>query len=266
MKIIAECGATKTDWCAICSDGTVRSIRSEGINFAVMPGQTADEMTRKAVMALNSGGELVSEMYIYAAGLVSERKGGSVEYASDLLGAARAVCGHQPGIAAILGTGSNSCFFDGEKIVRNLRSGGFILGDEGSSACLGKMFLSDYLKELVPEEMAVAFGQAFKVDYPTVVQKVYKSETPSRYLGEFAPWVLDWYDRCGYAHDLVENNFRLFFDRALKHYDVETYPVGIVGGFGYACREIINRVASEYGIRISSIVESPMSGLIEYHK
>lgn len=266
MKIIAECGATKTDWCAIYSDGTIRRLRSEGINFAVTPGQAADEMTRKAVMTLNSNGELVSEMYIYAAGLVSGRKGGSVEYASDLLGAARAVCGHDPGIAAILGTGSNSCFFDGENIVRNLRSGGFILGDEGSAACLGKMFLSDYLKEMVPPEMASAFGSEFNVDYPTVVRKVYKDEAPSRYLGEFAPWVLSWYGRDEYAHNLVDANFRLFFDRALKHYDVDKYPVGIVGGFGFACREILTGLAAEYGIRISTIVESPMDGLIEYHK
>ena len=117
MKIIAECGATKTDWCAIFSDGSVKTMRSEGVNFAVMSGQSADQITRKAVLALNDRGEPVSEMYIYAAGLVNERKGGNVEYASDLLGAARAVCGHEPGIAAILGTGSNSCFFDGEKIV-----------------------------------------------------------------------------------------------------------------------------------------------------
>lgn len=266
MKIIAECGATKTDWCAIFSDGSVKTMRSEGVNFAVMSGQSADQITRKAVLALNDRGEPVSEMYIYAAGLVNERKGGNVEYASDLLGAARAVCGHEPGIAAILGTGSNSCFFDGEKIVKNIRSGGFILGDEGSAACLGKSFLSDYLKEMVPQEMAEAFGSAFEVDYPTVVGKVYKGETPSKYLGEFAPWVLSWYDRSDYARELVENNFRLFFKRALSHYDIASFPVGIIGGFGFACKDIILKVAASYGIRISTILESPMAGLIEYHK
>ena len=266
MKIIAECGATKTDWCAIYSDGTLKRLRTEGINFSVMTGQNADEITRKAVMALNEPGEMVSDMYIYAAGLICERKGGNVEYASDLLGAARAVCGHNPGIAATLGTGSNSCFFDGEKIVSNVHSGGFILGDEGGAACLGKLFLSDFLKRRVPASMAESFASSFESDYASIVQKVYKSDAPSKYLGSIAPWVLDWYGAEEYACNLVEDNFRSFFERSLSQYDMASCPVGLVGGFAIACKEILMKLSDEYGIRISSIVESPMDGLIEYHR
>lgn len=266
MKIIAECGATKTDWCAIFSDGTTRKIRSEGVNFAVMSGQAADEIIRKAVIALSSGGELVSEMFVYAAGQVENRSGGSVEYASDMLGAARAVCGHNPGIAAVLGTGSNSCFFDGRDIVKNVRSGGFILGDEGSASCLGKKFLSDFLKGFVPQEMADDFAGKHESDYPAIVRNVYKCETPSRYLGSLAPWILDWYGRCDYARNLVEDNFREFFRRSILQYDTASYGAGIVGGFAYACRDIISGVAGEFGVRITDIVESPIDGLIEYHR
>ena len=109
MKLIIESGATKTDWCAIFSDGTVRRIKSEGINLTLTQGDAFDQLLRKAVAALNPNGESISEVHCYAAGLVQPRKTGNIEYASDLLGAARAVCGHKPGITAILGTGSNSC-------------------------------------------------------------------------------------------------------------------------------------------------------------
>ena len=221
---------------------------------------------RKAVAALNPAGESISEVHCYAAGLVQPRTTGNIEYASDLLGAARAVCGHKPGITAILGTGSNSCFYDGENIVRNVRSGGFILGDEGSAACLGKMFLADYLKGLVPDEVAEPFGAAFKADYMTVVENVYKKEAPSRYLGSFSPWILEWYGKNDYVTRLVQDNFRQFIERALSRYQTDKYPVGIVGSFGYACRDIFREVAQPYGISISEIIEAPIEGLLKYHK
>jgi len=266
MKIIAECGATKTDWCAIYSDGNTLKLRSEGINFAVMSGKDADEIIRKAVMALSSDGEIVSEMHIYAAGQFEKRTGGNVEYDSDLIGAARAVFGHNPGVAAILGTGSNSCMYDGEKIVKNVRSGGFILGDEGSASCLGKLFISDFLKEAVPQDMASDFSASHESDYPTIVNNVYKGVAPSRYLGEIAPWLMGWYGRSDYARNLVDDNFRSFFRRSILQYDIHNYEVGMVGGFAFACKDILTRIASEFGVQISSIVESPIEGLIQYHK
>jgi len=266
MKIIAECGATKTDWCAICSDGTTKRISSEGINFAVMSSQAADEIIRKAVMALSSGGEMLSEMYIYAAGQFENRSGGNVEYNSDMLGAARALFGHNPGIAAVIGTGSNSCFFDGENIVKNIHSGGFILGDEGSASCLGKLFLADFLKGFVPQAMAEDFKTSHDSDYPTIVKNVYKGESPSRYLGDIAPWILEWYERDEYARNLVDDNFRNFFKRSIMQYDTDAYELGLVGGFAFACRDIVMKVAAELGVKISQIIKSPIEGLIEYHK
>ena len=266
MKLIIESGATKTDWCAIFSDGSVRRIKSEGINLTLTQGDAFDQLLRKAVAALNPSGESISEVHCYAAGLVQPRTSGNIEYASDLLGAARAVCGHKPGITAILGTGSNSCLYDGENIVRNVRSGGFILGDEGSAACLGKMFLSDYLKGLVPAEVAEPFGAAFKADYMTVVENVYKKDAPSRYLGSFSPWILEWYGKNDYVTALVQDNFRRFIERALSRYETDKYPVGIVGSFGYVCRDIFREVAEPYGISSSEIVEAPIEGLLKYHK
>lgn len=284
MIIIVESGATKTDWCSVADNGKVTNVKTAGMNVAVMPAEAINAIIKEAAPALNPDNEKVTEVHFYAAGLIVPEgqkvpevamnldaelngffPGAEMEYASDLLDAARAVCGHKPGIACIMGTGSNSCFFDGEKIVKNVRSAGFILGDEGGGACLGKLFMADFLKGLVPEPVASQFAKDFQVDYMTVVQNVYKSAAPSKYLGQFAPWIRQFYGKCEYVDKLMEQNFRNFIERALKQYDIANYPVGVVGGFGYAHQEILRKVAAEYGIRFSTIIAAPIEGLVEYH-
>lgn len=286
MILIVESGATKTDWCSAAPDKESVNVRTAGMNLATMNQDVIESIVREAVAAFKADGlaDEVTEVHFYAAGLIvpegekvpSQAKGldevlralfpgAEIEYASDLLDAARAVCGHKPGIAAIMGTGSNSCLFDGEKVVKNVRSAGFILGDEGGGARLGKLFMSDFLKGLVPEPVASDFARDFKVDYMTVVQNVYRGEAPSKYLGSFAPWILERYASSEYVRDLVEQNFKDFIQRALVQYDIEKYPVGVVGGFGYANREILKKVAEPYGIRFSTIIPTPIEGLVEYH-
>jgi len=286
MILIVESGATKTDWCAAALDMEPINVRTSGMNLATMPQESIEEIVREAVSAFKGKGHAddVTEVHFYAAGLIvpegekipqqakgldnvlrSLFPGAEMEYASDLLDAARAVCGHKPGIAAIMGTGSNSCLFDGEKVVKNVRSAGFILGDEGGGARLGRMFMSDFLKGLVPEPVSSDFSKDFKVDYMTVVQNVYRGDAPSKYLGSFAPWILERYDTCEYVRDLVDQNFKDFIERALRQYDIDKYPVGVVGGFGYANKAILEKVAEPYGIRFSSIIATPIEGLVEYH-
>lgn len=284
MIIIVESGATKTDWCAVAADGSVIPVRTAGMNIATMPIEAIKAIINEAAPQLNPNGEKVTGLHYYAAGLIIPEgekippvaknldaslkeyfPDAEMEYASDLLDAARAVCGHKPGIAAIMGTGSNSCLYDGKNIVKNVRSAGFILGDEGGGACLGKMFMADFLKGLVPEPVSSEFARDFQVDYFTVVQKVYKSDAPSKYLGEFAPWIMARYDSCDYVRELVDRNFRNFIERALSQYDIKKYPVGVVGGFGYAHQEKLRKVAAEYGIRFSEIIATPIEGLIKYH-
>lgn len=286
MIIIVESGATKTDWCAAALDRASIETRTAGMNLATMPQDVVESIVREAVSSLKEKGldSDVTEVHFYAAGLIvaeGERiprqvegldavlrslfPKAEMEYASDLLDAARSVCGHKPGVAAIMGTGSNSCLFDGERVVKNVRSAGFILGDEGGGARLGRMFMSDFLKGLVPEPVAGEFAGDFKVDYMTVVQNVYRGEAPSKYLGSFAPWILERYDSSEYVRALVDQNFKDFIERALRQYDVERYPVGVVGGFGYANREILKKVAEPYGIRFSTIIPAPIEGLVDYH-
>ena len=285
MILIVESGATKTDWLAFEEEGTRVNVKTGGMNLASMPEDVVRGVVEDAAAGFKEKGvSLFERIHFYAAGLIcqsSERvpsmainldkvlrslfPGAMIEYASDTLAAARAVCGHKPGIAAILGTGSNSCLYDGERIVRNVRSGGFILGDEGGAARLGKLFISDFIKGLVPEPVSGEFSRDFEVDYMTVVKNVYKGEAAAVYLGSFAPWITSRYDSCDYIKMLVDNNFRDFFERALKQYDTESLPVGVVGGFGYANRDILRRLAGSYGIIFSKIIKAPVEGLVDFH-
>ncbi|MFA6593092.1 MAG: ATPase [Bacteroidales bacterium] len=283
MIIIAESGATKTDWCSISENGVTHFLKTAGMNVATESASFIHETLIGAVPLLNPDGEQVSEIHFYAAGLITTGEQvpesclnldkifresfpvAKIEYASDLLDAARSVCGHKPGIAAIMGTGSNSCLYDGKSIVKNVHSSGFILGDEGGAACLGRMFMADFLKGLVPEPLAGEFASEFTVDYLTVVQNVYKGATPSKYLGSFAPFIVSHYDSVPYVTKLVEDNFRSLITRCLMQYDIKKYPVGVVGGFGFAYRDILKKVGAEYGIRFSSIIASPIDGLVKYH-
>lgn len=264
-RLVIDCGATKTDW--LLSDG--RSIQTPGFNLAHTPESTLQEILGDAARQLGGG---IDEIYLYAAGLVGAPPvdlgrwfpGSRVEYASDMLGAARAVCGREKGIAAIIGTGANTCQWDGQKMLRQIHSGGFIIGDEGSASVLGRLFVADYIKGLVPSAMADALAAQGPADYASLVHEIYLAPAPARFLGGMAPLILSFYDREEYARNLVDNNFRRFFERTVRRYD--PLPLGVVGGFGYACRHILRRIGTEeYGIPFIGIVPSPLEGLLKYH-
>ena len=267
-KLIVDCGATKTDWC-ILEGSTTRRVRTKGFNLAHTPEDTLNEIVGEAKVQI---GPDVEEIHFFAAGLIGTSPvdlgrwfpGAGIEYASDMLGAARAVCGHKPGVAAILGTGANTCSFDGRDIGWKVDCGGFIVGDEGSGSVLGKLFVTDYIKGFLPREMADDFARQFDASYPALVKNIYGSPAPARYLGSLAPFILSWYSRLDYAKELVDNNFRGLFERTLKRYD-PSLPVGVVGGFGYACKDSLLTLGKEYGVQFSKFIAAPVEGLVEYY-
>ena len=279
MKIIADCGATKSEWRVLHSEGNVGNLTAQGINASAMSAESIIRIISDIKEQISATDTSDAEIYLYTAGLPSEElkaditavfnqgfKVSSIEFHSDLTAAARAVCGHKPGIAAILGTGSNSCQYDGEKIVKQVYSGGFILGDEGGAATLGKLFISDFIKGLVPSEIAEEFKSRFPSDYASIVASIYRSSgSPSGYLGNLAPFIMEHYGH-PYIKELIDGNFRSFFRRCIKQYDTDTNIIGIVGGFGYALQETIRAIASEEGLSVSSFIRTPINGLIEYHK
>ena len=279
MKVIIESGATKSDWRVIEDDGRqIAEFKASGTNVSTMPLSVIGDIIMDSCRRIRSGYGDIDEIYLYTAGVLTDEiatglKGfvstifpdAFCDVQTGLIGAARAACGHEPGIAAILGTGSNSCQFDGKSIVRRVYSSGFILGDEGSAATLGKLFISDFLKGFVPERIAKDFAARYPSDYATIVENVYRNQgSPSSYLGSFAPFILEHYED-PYIKELVDGNFRAFIRRCIKQYDYQLYPVGVIGGFGYALREIFSRIAAEEGIIISRFYPAPVEGLIKYH-
>ncbi len=276
MKVIVESGATKSDWRLVSASGEQLDRKLlPGINVSTSNMEHNLETLSQGVRAFS--GEALDGIYFYTAGIVtpdlraqleafirSQAEVAEVEICTDLVAAARAVCGRRPGIVAIIGTGSNTCFYDGAEVSQKVRSGGYVIGDEGGGASLGKLFLADFIKGLVPAAVAEDFASKYDSSYEGIVAGVYRSESPAGFLGSFAPFILSHYDD-PYVKSLVDGNFCSFIERALKRYDTERFPVGVVGGFAWANRAIFSRLCKEAGVRLGVFLPEPITGLIKYH-
>jgi N-acetylglucosamine kinase-like BadF-type ATPase len=276
MRLIADSGSTKVDWRAIHSDGSVQEITTAGINpFFQTEEQIVYELQQNLLPDISAS---VNEIHFYGAGVSSPEKvlvlqncfrkvfpkARSNAY-TDLLAAARALCGKKPGIAAILGTGANSCFYDGNEIVDNVPACGFILGDEGSGAVLGKKFISDYLKRQLPSDLNTLFDQKYNLNYNSIIERVYRQPFPNRYLATFSVF-LHQNKTNPYVSKLLKTSFEEFFTRNVMQYDYKKYPVNLVGSVAFHYEDIIKDVAKGLGIKIGNILQSPIDGLAEYHK
>lgn len=276
MKLIVESGSTKTDWAAV---GMCR-FRTSGINLSVMPARAILEVLLQARELLEENvpegrNADPDEILFYGAGLAGSSSllvldkalkavfpSASVAYGSDLLAAARAAFDRKPGIVAILGTGSNSCLYDGSKVVSNVRPGGFILGDEGGGVSHGRAFIADYIKGLLPESLSDSFTEEYGLTYEQIVEKVYQGSSPAAFLASFVPFILEHRDD-QYVRDLIDSNFRSFIIRCLKQYDLEANDVAVVGSFGCACRDELISLGREYGVRFTYFIKSPIDRLVE---
>ena len=184
---------------------------------------------------------------------------------SDLLAAARALCGRNPGIACILGTGSNSCYYDGEKICDNVSPLGYILGDEGSGAVLGKLLVGDVLKKQLPAELCEKFLKQFNLDRMKIIENVYKKPAPNRFLASLSPFLIQNIEEPA-IHRLVLNAFKSFFVRNIENYaNFKEVPVSFVGSVGFYYREVLDEAAKALDITIGTVIKSPMEGLLKYH-
>lgn len=275
MKLIAESGSTRTEWALVEDNHLVQRVFTEGLNPFF---QTRREISRSVRLGLPESffKKKLDQVYYYGAGCSSYEKknilGASlvaqfktpIQVESDLLAAARGLFKCEAGIACILGTGSNSCFYDGKIIVKNVKAAGYILGDEGSGAVLGKLFLADLLKGLAPKELANEFHEKFRISVNDIMESVYNLPFPNRFLGTIAYFLGDYMDN-EYVYNLLTNNLRSFFNRNVCQYDYINYPIRFVGSLAYAYPDILQEVAQEFGVEIDVIEETPMNGLIEFH-
>lgn len=281
MKLIVESGATKTAWRSLASDGTVRETLTFGLNPTCLDEEICRDIIRSAIPALNPAGEMIEHVYFYGAGLVSEESASilrasldmwcpfaTVEFHSDVLAAARALFGDGSGVVAIMGTGSNSCLYDNGSIVRNIRPGGYILGDEGGGASLGKAFLADFVKGLLPAEIEEELVAETGLDYAKVVRKVYKEPAASAFMASFAPFIMKRLEH-PYMYRLVYECLESFVVRALSRYSSDDEPfalkVGVVGSLGCAFREILVKIGREHGLEFVKFLKSPIDELVKYH-
>lgn len=275
MKLIAESGSTRTEWALVEDNHLVQRVFTEGLNPFF---QARREISRSVRLGLPESffKKKLDQVYYYGAGCSSYEKknilGASlvaqfktpIQVESDLLAAARGLFKCESGIACILGTGSNSCFYDGKIVVKNVKAAGYILGDEGSGAVLGKLFLADLLKGLAPKELASEFHEKFRISANDVMESVYNLPFPNRFLGTIAYFLGDYMDN-EYVYNLLTNNLRSFFNRSVCQYDYMNYPIRFVGSLAYAYSDTLRKVAREFGVEIDVIEETPMNGLIEFH-
>ena len=277
MKIIADSGSTKTAWRLIRDDNNVISIETPGINpFYQNKGDISKSLNDNLLPHIKAPVEAV---YFYGAGCVGEKQcklvkdailsvipASIVEVNSDLYGAARALCGNDPGIVCILGTGSNSCYYDGEKIVRNIPPLGFILGDEGSAAVMGKRLVADYLKNMMPEPLRRLFEKDYSITSGEVLNKVYRTEFPNRYLSRFAPF-LSKNISDSYCEKLVISDFQEFVERNVLNYkESRKMPVSFAGSVAYYFESQLKMVLQSNGLTLGRIVQHPIDLLTKYHR
>ena len=276
MILLAESGSTKTEWCLVDREGIAEHFLSDGINPFF---QTRKEISRLVRLQLPQifFKTKINNIYFYGAGCSSIEKKNIVKASleaqfktpsiieSDLLGSARALFQDEAGIACILGTGSNSCFYDGESIIKNVKSLGYILGDEGSGASLGKVFLSDCLKGLAPKELIEPFYKKYKIDPDEIMDYVYSKPFPNRLLSVLSFFLYEYLEH-PYINNLVRRNLRSFFERNILQYEYTEYPIRFVGTVAKMYSFILREIAQEIGIYIDVIIENPIKGLIEYHR
>ena len=238
MKLIAESGSTRTEWALVEDNRLIQRAFTEGLNPFF---QTRREISRSVRLGLPEHffKRKLEQVYYYGAGCTSYEKknvlGASlvaqfktpIQVESDLLAAARGLFKCEAGIACILGTGSNSCFYDGKIVVKNVRAGGYILGDEGSGAVLGKMFLSDVLKGLAPKDVTADFFEKFRISPNEVMESVYNRPFPNRFLSTISYFLAD-YTNDDYVFELITGNLRNFFTRNVCQYDYKNYPIRFV--------------------------------------
>jgi N-acetylglucosamine kinase-like BadF-type ATPase len=278
MILIADSGSTNTSW-RLCAMPEIHQFSSEGLNPYFTTGEKMREIVNKSVISAFGfpSPEKITQVYFYGSGCSSNEKKtlvadalqslfpkAKIEVESDLLGTARGTCGHQPGIAAILGTGSSSCEFDGEKISYSRPSLGYILGDEGSGAHLGKKLLRAFYYEEMPAHLHDALAKKTGNDRSLVLDHIYRQPNPNRYVASYARF-LQHHIKDSWCRKLVYDAFTEFFDAHILHYNTKQNLLNISGSVGYYFGQILKEAASAKEINTGAIVESPVAGLVLYH-
>ncbi|MCE7063041.1 N-acetylglucosamine kinase [Dyadobacter sp. CY343] len=276
--LIADSGSTKTDWVVTKSGSRLATFQSAGINPFYQSAEEIIPVIEKQVLPQIQ--VVIDKIFFYGAGCADEKSSRPVydalqncipsateiQVASDMLGAARGLCGHSAGLACILGTGANNAFYDGENIVRQIGSLGFWLGDEGSGSYLGKTLVVSYLQNELPADLHEKFAKKYpEIDRLYILDHAYKKPYPNRFFATFSGFISEHTDH-SYIRDVLEEAFSLFTQKyILKHKNADQYPVHFTGSIAFYYQDILKSVLASKGLQTGRILKTPLDGLVQYY-
>lgn len=276
MILIADSGSTKTDWRVVSEGRVIQTVTTQGINpFHQSVDYIHDVINNELITSMNDK-QSISEIVFYGAGCIGDKCGllkqqlsdsfphVNIDVNSDLLAAARSLCGSKEGVACILGTGSNSCLYDGRNITSNVSPMGYILGDEGSGAVLGKLFVNELYKGNISGAIREEFEKDTGLTLQAIIENVYRKPMANRFLASLAPFISTHIDN-PVIESLVITNFRNFLTRNVLHYNRTDLAVNAVGSIAYHFAEQLEKAIMEVGMKVGKICKSPMEGLVMYH-
>jgi glucosamine kinase len=275
--LIIESGSTKTDWCLLNAKKT-KHYKTQGINpFFATQGEIIDIFEKE--LSINPDKVNIEKIIYYGSGIANSEKKETlikclryhfgikqISVESDMLAAAQATCQHTKGIAVILGTGSNSCYYDGKKMAEKQVSLGFVLGDEGGGNHLGKKLLQYYLYGILEKEMRDAFDESFKLTQDEMLESIYRKPFPNRFLAQFAKFCFE-----HRGHYLIENIIEdclndFFINHLIKYKQAWKVPVHFCGSVSFEARDVIAQLCMQYDLELGNVMKSPMSGLVNFFK
>jgi N-acetylglucosamine kinase-like BadF-type ATPase len=277
MILIADGGSTKTDWRLIKEGREYKQVQTSGFNPYLVGSDEIEAILWKELQPYIDN-KSISAVYYYGAGCSTPVKNMIVEAAfeklftnarlyisHDLLAASHALCGNEEGIAAILGTGSNSCYYDGKDIKDSIFSLGYFFGDEGSGAYMGKQLLIAYLHKELPEDIEQKFNEKYPMSRESILDSVYTKPAPSRFLASFSNFINDNRNH-PYIYNIIAQAFRAFYKYQICCYSThKQVPVHFVGSVAFYYKDILTTIGLEFGVKTGKFIKAPIDGLVEYH-
>lgn len=276
IALIADSGATKAEWCLL-NNGKKKTLFTQGISpYFLSTDQIAELLLKELVPKIKN--ITVEQIFYYGTGCANAQNAKSVERAlkkvfpkakaqvnTDLMAAVRAVCGRSKGVVANLGTGSFCCFYNGKKMVNQRPGIGYILGDEGSGAYLGRRVIQYYLYETFDDDLRARFDAKYVTTRVEILENVYKKPLPNRYLASFTMFLAE-----NRGHYMIENIIEdglndFFFQHLCKYAEVWKYPVNFVGSVAFGFKDIIKQLCDSYEFELGTVLKNPMQGLVQYH-
>ena len=277
FTLVADSGSTKTDWLLYDEEHGYSEFHTTGINPVRDSSSIITNVLMDELVPYLPSKSMASNVYFYGAGCMDPYRlelikilsdifpNADIAAESDLLGAARALCGKNPGIVCILGTGSNSGLYDGERIIKSISPLGFILGDEGSGAVLGRTLIGNLIKGEMPSGLLEEFLDYVKLSIPEIIENVYRKPRPNLFLASLVPFI-ERHREIDQIHDMLVNSFRQFLYRNVRHYGHKEMPINFVGSIAHTFKKELRESIEEEGGILGDIIQHPIQNMAEFHQ